>query len=466
MRSLRLPVLFALLPFAYVVACVGDDPVTSNPPTSDGGASSSSSSSGGSSSGGSDGGGDAPSSSTIDGVVVDSVGSPVLDATVRVEGSTKTAKTDAKGAFTLDAPATYDLTVVYPTAATTTGLGVLAFGGLTSRQPRVQVVSSARHKATSTTVTATGAAGGALPTDGVYSFLFAPAPTVRVDPVVKSVFGATTVFTGPTALGWTGDATFAGTIHGFRYTNDAAEMPVDFQGYGTQSFTIGEASTTSFSVDFGAIAGADPRISGAVDYAGATASAFTYQVRVKGTTAIRFPGRNFRPTTFDLPFPNNVTMRGAVFAAGTRGAATAGAWKTNLTGGTAGVALTIPAEMIVKDPAVNAVDVDDSTTFGWDPAPAPFDAYQLAIACKGAASEIEHQVVVLTKKTSLKIPAAGALGAPMPSAKTCTWTVVAFKTASMDDTVGPAGWGRFLAMEESLEDGAFSTSSPRSFTSK
>lgn len=242
-------------------------------------------------------------------------------------------------------------------------------------------------------------------------------------------------------------------------------MPTDFQGYGTQSFTVGEASTTTFSVDLNAVPGTDPRVAGAIDYAGSNPNGFVYHVRVKGTTGIRFPGRNFKPTTFDLPFPNITTMRAAVGATGTRGAATAGAWKTNIQGGTSGVALTIPSEMIVKDPSVNAVDVDDTTTFAWETAPAPLDAYQLTVVCRGA-SEIEHQIVVLTKKTSARIPAAAALGAPLPAAKACTWTVLAFKAASLDDAVGPAGWGRFVSLDESLEDGAFSTSSPRTFTTK
>ncbi|MBL8609822.1 MAG: hypothetical protein JNL38_20985 [Myxococcales bacterium] len=398
---------------------------------------------------------------------MDSVGVPVAGATVRVEGSAKSVKSDKDGLFALEAPPTYDLTVVHPTSATSTGLATLAFSGLTTRQPRVQVVFGATHKATSTTITPTGAQGGPLPADGVYAFVFAPNNNVRADAATKYIFtGSSVTMTGPTAFKWIGEAPFDGVIHGFRYTNDTSEMPTGFQGYGTQSFSIGDGATTSHSVDLATLTSLDRRVEGTVAYGDSAGAAFIYHVRIRGTLGLRFSGRAYTPTSFSLPFPPNSAMRAAIGASGKRGNATAGVWKVNITAAATGAAthaLTIPPELVATAPAAGALDVDDATTFSWNPLPSPFSTYQVSVTCKEKAGS-EYQLVVMTNKTSTKLPNPTALGVPTSTAKTCTWTVMAIIAPTTNDLVGPAGWGRYVSVDESLDDGAFSTSAPRDFT--
>lgn len=174
MRLFRFLALLAPLPVLHV-ACVGDDPVASPSPQGDGGASSSSSSSSGGSSSGSSG--DAGGGETaITGTVVDQVGNPVAGAEVRLESSGKIATTGVDGKFAFDAPAAYALTVVHPSESTSSKKALMAVVGLTTRQPRIQVVAGALRQSTSNTYRLQGIAPGVfpLPADARVSFVFEP----------------------------------------------------------------------------------------------------------------------------------------------------------------------------------------------------------------------------------------------------------------------------------------------------
>ncbi len=467
MRFTRVLPALAVLPLSYL-ACVSDDPVSAGF-SSDGGASSSSSSSSGStsSSGGSDAAVDAPAAK-LDGVVVDAAGVPVTGATVQVGGSGALATTGPDGKFSLDAPATYDLFVVYPTTLTTTGKAGIAIIGVTSRQPRVQVDIGGSRKASSITITTSGIAAGNFPLPSSEGLTYLFAPTSRALPVMRSFTtgaGASTVCSAGSAIAWSGDTPFTGEIHGFRYNLDpTTKLPTSFTGYGHTSFNVPENATDTITV--GLTTTTVGRVTGTIDPNGSTPQTLSYALRTSGTSSL-FLTQPYTSGTFDLPLLNVAGLRLAVAATGKGpNGGIASAWKTNLAIGASGVALKIPVELDAIAPADAATDVGADASFSWSPAAAGFSTYEVAIACGASIAVPEYLLFVLTKGTSATIPDQSKLGNAYPPAKSCIWSSSAMTSPDTDDLVGVGGWARYTSMRQSPGDGAFSTTRVRTFTSK
>lgn len=466
MRLFRFLALLAPLPVLHV-ACVGDDPVASPSPQGDGGASSSSSSSSGGSSSGSSG--DAGVGETaITGTVVDQVGNPVAGAEVRLESNGKIATTGVDGKFAFDAPATYALTVVHPSESTASKKAMMAVVGLTTRQPRVQVVAGALRQSTSNTYRLQGIAPGVfpIPNDARVSFVFEPDMVAL--PVTRTLgagSAATEVLSAGAAVSWYGNDPFKGQLHALRYTIDTDPtllLPINILGYGSTGFSISQGGTSDHTLNMTTVT--NKHITGNIVRNGLTASTLTYIIRVGGTAGVRFSSRSYPSTTFDLPVPSTATFSAAIEATATGpSGGTSGQWRGNLKGDVAGLTLAMPPELVAKAPAEDATGIDVAAEYSWQPMP-ELKTFALEVSC---GSQPDVRFVVLTDKLTAKIPDAAALGAGIPSGRPCRWAVTAVTAANTDELVGPLGWQRFTGVEESLADnGRFAKTKQRAFTSK
>lgn len=432
-------------------ACVGDAPTTT--PTQEAGVDT-----GTSDGGGTDAGLDAPAPGPVNGVVVDERDVPVANADVRIGGTD--AKTDSSGKFTITAPGTYDVLVVNSTAGTTidttTNKKLTAFLGLTTRTPRLQVQGAAKH----TTTVTVNTSGVTVPLASSDSWYVLTAPTTLSS---SSLIGLSpNNLQTASQINWSGVEPAQGQFYGYVVTITSSFPSAWKNQTAATAFTMSGANA-SFTAAFN---GGPPAVGDLnttiVPGAATIVGFFVGHDPAPGARRLFGVLSGFTQNTQSSKLPTAgsafVSARGT-----TPGNTAAIAWRAGLKV-PSNVTVTLPAgDVTPSAPAANATGVGAGSNFAWS-APSGY-VFQTRINCGSSPSS--YLADVLGATPSFVLPDAAALGVPLPTATSCTWSVTAFApVANADALVGPSGWLNAANFTRATIDGTSFITGARTFTTK
>ncbi len=436
-------------------SCVGDSPVNP-PPGADGGDT------------------DAPVTLTdVTGKVVDEVLQPLAGAAVQIGGAIAT--TDANGTFTLQAPPSYVVSIVYPSTSTSSGKRVVVFEGITSRTPTLQVTYSRPTFSASTVhVTFTTPQDTPLGSDERFLINVAGDKSSNTQGFVNG--GAVPPLDIPgNFLTWFGANPLTGKAYALRFKmpsnagSKGVALPASLESFSSApsvSLTDGASET----IDFGAPLTIDPAtISGTIDYGSWKPGSLRVTYRPPGAIAdVNLLGA-WSDTTFSVPAisianqPKFTTGVAVLSDSSDPKGANAVVWNVGLAANTANVALKLPDPITATAPDDGATGVDSSSTFSWSPSTRG-GGYILTVSCD---TPVKYEAMVLTGSTSATLPDTSALGSALPPGDAnCHWFAAAFEGLNASTVVGPSGWRRFTGLLQSDANGSYVSTPVRGFTAK
>lgn len=308
------------------------------------------------------------SSVTVSGTVVDVLGQPLGNVSVKLGSQTTTTASD--GSFTLSGTAIpYDITVY-----SFTDQWADTFIGLTRSDPILQVLGSGGITApvneAEISGTLSGGAGFPNPADTETRVAFG-APDTRG-------FGSTTLFDAegpayptfpPFTVSWLGSSTVSGRLHALQVTTNASGFPATYQGYGSRdvSFTDGGTFPNQDITLGGALSTSS--LSGQVQnlpmgFELTIGSLMTLDAETSLTLFSSDPGapQNFSFLTPDLPNSSHTVLAQAFSSSNE----TVLAWETGVAPNASSVTLVLPdapPQPISPSDGATGVTVDTSFTF-------------------------------------------------------------------------------------------------------
>jgi hypothetical protein len=362
-----------------------------------------------------------PSSTTVEGRVVDLSGQPVGGIAVLV-GDKPAVTTATDGSFTVaDVGSIYDVTLIFSTEQ-----AAIVYKGVSRRDPRlsyIEVVVPARSATISGNVPV-------LPTKRTMVLFVAGE---------VSAFTIANSFTGDYTLNpqWHGPETaLSGRFYVLRWSDGAGGLPEDFDGYAVRDQTVSDAGTFTVNVVLGELTDpAENTLSGSVDVPGG----YTLQTKSYGldfgearvqidAQAAGSPDFTFRvPDLSELTF--YASARAAIATATTPRATFY--TRTGLGGGANGVVIGLEAAPQLSLPVHQATGVTTETPFVWSTG-AGIGA-NIFVAAPSTIGTDPTYVVISTEGTT-EIPDLSAQGLGLPAGTGYEWRVLRhIPFASMDE---------------------------------
>lgn len=366
----------------------------------------------------------APSGGNVTGRVIDHARRAVPGVNVRI--GDKTAQTDTDGRFTLDAPATYDVTLSFNNGSYRMGQVLWLVQGLTRRDPTLQVDRALpSHDATATIscknlkapLTASQHINIAwLSPDGSFSHLDSTEAGVEA------------------SIGWTGPSSTLGTAHALLYeTMGSSDVPVSYLAHSASPLTLQAGQRTELSLDLSqSITSA--AVSGKVSGPNTLRSQEVYLSFDDATSMLLLEDHSAQDSfSYVVPRIANATV--AVFAQdGVQFEGSSASYAGNVVPGQADVALKLRAQPSLVAPAAGANGVTRSTKFSWHT-----DAAVSVVVI--TRDDSEDMAVVVTGKQETFLPfGAGPAFSPSEGVQFAWHVELHNSSASVDDAAGEMGF--------------------------
>jgi Carboxypeptidase regulatory-like domain len=380
-----------------------------------------------------------PTSTTVNGTVVDIEGQPASGQTVLITsgGFSQMTTTDANGAFSvLSVPPSYSATVIQSTQA-------IQYQGLTRRDPTLGAFFFLTNNRSASL--AGSLSGGTYPEPSGYQ-----TQIVFNSPQTTRSLGDPTSGSYSKSIPWPGPSTTVGSLYALQIHN-VAGLPADYPGYGTLSNVsladMGSVSGQNVSlspVTSGALSGTiTPPAGYTVAY-----KAVSLQVATSVSLSVIFDVTS--STTFNYVTPAVASTSLNVAAAATSAAGEfSGVLKASQSANGTGLSFTIPAAPTLTAPANGSTGVTTSTPFSWTTY--PNGIYELE-----ATSATGPKFVILTAATTATIPDLSSYGLPLPASTSYTWVIVGLAPVSTIDLLAaPGGFNAFtvdLDQAQSVSD--------------
>jgi hypothetical protein len=385
---------------------------------------------------------------TVAGGVTDEFGSPLASATVLITSGAFSQSTvsDANGAFSVpNVPVPYDATVLDSTKKL-----AIQYQGLTRPDPTL-------FDLTTTTLPQSAnlsgqLSGGTFPLTAGYA-----ASVVFASPQTTLQSNGLSVATGGGVSGsvhWAGPSSTTGTLYALELHRDATSgLPLDYPGYGTLSGVQLEDMSVLGGQNI-ALASVSPSL-----LSGSITAASGFTLAGKEMFFIPAAGAIFgllsdadAGSTFSYVTPNVTGATFTLVAEATGPSSETSLVKmTGLAANASGLSLSIPASPTLTLPVSAATGVTVTTPFSWT----NFTGVYLVLF-SGTPS-----YVVFTANSTVTIPDFTAQGLPLPASSNYTWEVLGIGPSTTVDSVAVPGG---LIGLELLQDGYFSTSEGRGFT--
>ncbi len=373
------------------------------------------------------GSGGAPQSPDVTGKVIDFWRRPIPNVPVTI-GATAVV-TDANGVFTVaDVAATYDASL---TISTSVNNSAATFGwlyqGLTRRDPTLQVYRAFPSQ------------NGEL--DMTASNVSFPLPSTRKLPISfaspDGAFGTTLDGMALNYLSgaWTGPDSTVGKAHALLFDFSGPQnLPTQYLAYDEKPVTLG-AAPGSVAFDLMSEVIAVGSVTGTVTRATADAPENTVFVHFTDGAAIEVAQDDAPTANFSYVVPT-IPNAGILVAAATGSSYTppyAVAYRDDLVGGQAAIALNVPAPPALLGPVANATGVGPNTMFQWSGGQQVFLFSVSFVNSYGA-------MFVVTSAKQTKLPAFPATSFSIPAGEPCDWSVETHGTfTTLDEAAGPEG---------------------------
>lgn len=388
------------------------------------------------------------------GTLIDFLGHKIPNAPVSI-GET-TVLTDAQGRFSIaDVPATYDLfAVVNPAIGGGSGFYGWVYQGLTRRDPTIQVYRGVADRSANAHVTVTN--GVFSDTSETRVAFGSPDGSSSMAPNSAEV----TILSG---LSWYGPTTATGRAHALRWTVDDNGIPTAYDAYVDQIAAGTNDETIELPITFPNTAVTSAIISGTVTAATAAQRRNFVFARFTTNATMSLIGDWDATDTFSYLVPslaNSVITVAA--AAGFTGEGYSVVHK-DVSPGTTGIALSIPAPPVATAPAPGTA-VGPSSMFQWA-------SDSKVFVFHAEDRELYRGLFVVTAQKQLKLPVFPAASFELRSGADHYWDVEVHRSwQTVDQAAGSNGFqDAFATREESpvgslRGDGNYSVSARRGFT--
>ncbi len=404
-------------------------------------------------------GGGGTSGAVVHGKIVDYFMNPIPNAAVSV--GTESAVSDASGAFTIDAPATYDLAFTITTTVSNTPANIgWLFQGLTRRDPTLQIYNGTQSRNTDVNFNVTGV-----------TFPLAATQSLAVDIAVKNGEDNLTLDVPMTDYGpvqWTGPASTQGFAHALLWTFSGAQsLPTKYTQTDSHAVTLTEGTPPTVSFALGTTV-LDPgpgsgTLKGTVSSPTTTNRENDVFVRFTDNAAIQVVKDGAPAASYSYVVPS---ITGATI---TVAAATGDSFLTpyavvhqdGLAMGQTAPLMTIPTAPSLVGP-VDSATATSSTTFKWSGTP---NVYVFTVNFT-QTYDVMH---IVTTKTQAPLPSFAASSFTIPPGTDCTWFVETHGTyATVDAATTSSGFLDSMAYGmvrgPRRGTGSYTDSETRSFT--
>lgn len=363
---------------------------------------------------------------TVTGKVITSTLVPIPNSPVVVTGRPATT-TDANGSFTVTGVTVpYDVTI----AVSASKLGIV-YHGLTRSDPMLVNILALGSGPNTATVSGTLSGGGGYPEPATRT------SRAYITSTEGSASATANANTGAysTTFGWTGSATLTAVLRALQWDKNAAGIPTAYTGYGEKTGVSITSGGVFAAQNIAMTAATSQIISGTVTVpASLTLSSKSLGVTFSAGGNFTLGTESGVGTAFTYPVPVITGTTFSVSAAATGAAGQGSVFKTGITGGTTGIAITIPTPPTQSLPVNAATGVDTTTAFSW----APVTSSIYLVLFNGPANQPDY--LVITSETTAKIPNLASLGMGLPHGIAYTWLVMGYGPyTSVDAAAGSAG---------------------------
>lgn len=400
-----------------------------------------------------------PSGAVVHGKIVDFFMNPIPNASVSV--GTNSAISDATGKFTIDAPATYDLSFTISTTISSTPASIgWLFQGLTRRDPTLQIYNGTQDRNSDVNFDITGV-----------TFPLSATQSLALDVAVPNGEDNLTLDSAQSSygpIGWNGPASTTGSVHALLWTFSGAQsLPTKYTQQASHTLTLTEGTTPSVTLDLSTSL-LDPgpgsgALKGSVSSPTTTDRENDVFVQFTDNAAIQVVKDGAPTASYSYVVPS-ITGASIVAAAATGDSfftPYAVVHQDGLAMGQTAPLMTIPVAPTLLGP-VSAATVTGSTVFKWSGAP---NVYVFTVNFT-ATYDVMH---IVTTKTQAPLPSFPASAFTIPPGTDCTWAVETHGTyATVDAATTASGFLDSMAsgMVRGPRRGAgsYTDSESRSFT--